>query len=140
MATAGSKLGTILVDGTGRSLYLWHGDTGMRSNCSGACAGAWPPLITQGAPKAGHGVAAGKLGTTRRSDGSLQVTYAGHPLYTYIGDSGPGQTSGQGSDAFGAAWDVVPVSGATADAAGQSTGATADAAGQSTGATGSSSW
>ena len=99
--------GTFLVDATGRTLYLWVADKGSTSTCSGGCAQAWPPLTTTGKPHAGAGAKASLLGTTKRSDGTLEVTYAGHPLYYFAGDSQPGQTSGQGSNGFGAEWWVV---------------------------------
>ena len=105
----GSMLGQILVDGQGRTLYLFEADQAGRSSCSGACASAWPPYLSNGAPKAGDGVAAGLLGTTTRADdsGGTQVTYHGHPLYYYVGDSEPGDTAGQGLDQFGARWYVL---------------------------------
>jgi predicted lipoprotein with Yx(FWY)xxD motif len=109
--TAGGSLGTHLVDSSGRTLYLWVADTSSQSTCDGACAEAWPPLSTTGAPKAGAGVRASLLGTTARSDGTREVTYAGHPLYFFAGDTSPGQTTGQGSDQFGAPWWVVAPSG-----------------------------
>jgi predicted lipoprotein with Yx(FWY)xxD motif len=102
-----NALGTILVDGKGRTLYLWKADTSDKSSCAGACAQAWPPLIASGAPKAGAGVDQSMLGTTKRTDGSTEVTYGGHPLYHFAGDAAPGQTTGQGSNAFGAIWWVV---------------------------------
>jgi predicted lipoprotein with Yx(FWY)xxD motif len=111
VALASSQLGKILVDGAGRTLYLFQADKGMASTCNGACAGAWPPLTTAGKPIAGSGVSASKLGTTKRSDGTTEVTYNGHPLYTYFGDSAPGQTTGQGSTAFGAEWNVLSAAG-----------------------------
>ena len=107
VALAGSKLGDILVDGKGRTLYLFEADKGPASVCDGACAAAWPPLTTSGKPKAGTGVSAAKLGTTKRDDGTTEVTYNGHPLYYYAGDSAPGQTNGQGIDGFGAEWYVL---------------------------------
>jgi predicted lipoprotein with Yx(FWY)xxD motif len=103
--------GTFLVDSAGRTLYLWVADTGSTSTCSGACAQAWPPLTTKGAPKASGGAKASLLGTSKRSDGTLQVTYAGHPLYYFEGDSKPGQVKGQESKAFGADWLVVGANG-----------------------------
>jgi predicted lipoprotein with Yx(FWY)xxD motif len=109
--TAKTPLGVILVDGSGRSLYIFRSDTGTTSTCSGACAAAWPPLTTKGDPTAGGAAAAAKLGTTRRSDGSVEVLYAGHPLYYYAGDSAPGDTTGQNLDQFGAEWYVVAPSG-----------------------------
>jgi predicted lipoprotein with Yx(FWY)xxD motif len=111
IATKTSSLGTFLVDGTGRTLYLWDADKGAMSTCSGECAQDWPPLTTKGAPKASTGVKASLLGTTTRSDGTREVTYAGHPLYQFEGDTGPGQATGQGSSAFGAPWWVVSPAG-----------------------------
>jgi predicted lipoprotein with Yx(FWY)xxD motif len=99
--------GKFLVDAKGRTLYLWVADKGSKSTCSGACAQAWPPLTTTGAPKAGAGVQASLLGTTKRDDGTTEVTYGGHPLYYFAGDSAPGQTTGQGNEGFGAYWWVV---------------------------------
>ena len=101
-----------LTDGSGRALYLWVADTGTKSVCSGECAQDWPPLTTQGTPSVGQGVKAGALGTTARSGGAKQVTYDGHPLYYYEGDTGPGTTTGQGSPQFGAKWWLVAPSGA----------------------------
>jgi predicted lipoprotein with Yx(FWY)xxD motif len=105
--TASGDLGTFLVDAKGRTLYLWEADTSSRSTCDGACAEAWPPLTTQGGPKAAGGADASMLGTTRRADGTTEVTYDGHPLYLFAGDQKPGDTTGQGSDGFGAEWYVV---------------------------------
>jgi predicted lipoprotein with Yx(FWY)xxD motif len=81
------------------------------STCNGECATDWPPLTTKSAPKAGAGVKASLLGTSKRADGTQEVTYAGHPLYTFAGDTAPGQTTGQGSAAFGAPWWVVTPAG-----------------------------
>jgi predicted lipoprotein with Yx(FWY)xxD motif len=106
-----TSLGKILVDSQGRTLYLFEKDTGPKSTCSGACASAWPPFRTSGTPKAGSGVTASLLGTTARSDGNDEVTYNGHPLYYYAGDSQAGQHNGQGVDAFGAKWYVVTPAG-----------------------------
>jgi predicted lipoprotein with Yx(FWY)xxD motif len=108
---ASSKLGEILVDGEGRTLYLFEADKGSASTCDGTCASAWPPLTTAGEPTAGSGVSASKLATTERSDGTTEVTYNGHPLYRFSGDGAPGQTSGQGSDGFGAKWYVLSAAG-----------------------------
>ena len=106
------KLGTILVDSKGHTLYLFEKDKHGKSACSGACAKAWPPVITKGKPKAAGGTHASMLGTTKRSDGTTQVTYNHHPLYTFIKDAGkPGSTKGQGVDAFGAEWYVVGTNG-----------------------------
>ena len=109
------ELGTFLTDSEGRTLYLWEADKSSSSTCSGACAQAWPPLTTKAAPKAGAGVQASLLGTTKRDDGTMEVTYDGHPLYYFAGDSSPGQTSGQGNDGFGAEWYVVAPNGKAID-------------------------
>jgi predicted lipoprotein with Yx(FWY)xxD motif len=106
-----SKLGTMLVDAGGRSLYLFEADKGTASTCYGSCAVAWPPLITTGAPKAGGNVKQALLGTTKRKDGATEVTYHGHPLYYYAGDSAPGSTTGQALDQFGAEWYVLAPTG-----------------------------
>jgi predicted lipoprotein with Yx(FWY)xxD motif len=111
VSTKTSSLGTFLVDGNGRALYLWDADHGSKSTCSGACAQAWPPLTTTGTPKASGAVKASLLGTTKRADGSSEVTYAGHPLYLFAGDTQAGQTTGQGSNGFGAPWWVVTPAG-----------------------------
>jgi predicted lipoprotein with Yx(FWY)xxD motif len=111
VGTKTSSLGTFLVDGNGRALYLWDADHGSKSTCSGACAQAWPPLTTTGPPKASGAVKGSLLGTTKRTDGSREVTYAGHPLYYFAGDTQPGQTTGQGSNGFGAPWWVVTPAG-----------------------------
>ena len=106
-----SRYGRVLFDGSGRVLYLFARDRAGRSSCSGACAVAWPPFLTKGAPKALSGVNAKLLGTTRRSDGKLQVTYAKHPLYYYEGDTKPGQIKCQNVSEFGGLWLVVAPSG-----------------------------
>ncbi len=106
-----TSLGHVIVDGKGRTLYLFEKDTSRRSACSGQCAQFWPPLLTHGAPVARAGVKQSLLGKIRRADGSLQVTYAGHPLYGYVGDAKPGQTNGEGSQEFGAGWDALSPSG-----------------------------
>jgi predicted lipoprotein with Yx(FWY)xxD motif len=111
VGTRTSSLGTFLVDAKGRALYLWDADHGSMSTCSGACAQAWPPLTATGTPKASGQVKSSLLGTSTRSDGSREVTYAGHPLYYFAGDTTPGQTSGQGSDGFGSPWWVVSPAG-----------------------------
>jgi predicted lipoprotein with Yx(FWY)xxD motif len=111
VSTASTSLGTVLVDSHGRTLYLFKADNGTKSACSGACASAWPPLRVSAKPTAGGRATASKLGTTQRSDGQPQVTYNGHPLYTYSGDSNPGDANGQGLTAFGAAWFALSPSG-----------------------------
>ena len=110
VALGKTTLGKVLVDARGRTLYLFEKDKGPRSTCSGACASAWPPVTTTGAPTAGMGVAAAQLKTTM-APGGKQVLYAGHPLYTYVGDSGPGQTTGEGLNQFGAEWYVLGANG-----------------------------
>jgi predicted lipoprotein with Yx(FWY)xxD motif len=108
----GSKLGQTLVDGQGRTLYLFEADTAGKSNCTGACTSAWPPYVSHGTPQAGTGVAGALLGTSLRGDGGgTQVTYRGHPLYHYAGDSRPGDAAGQGLNQFGAKWYVLASSG-----------------------------
>jgi len=113
-----SGLGTILVDSKGMSLYLFEKDKGPKSSCSGACAAAWPPVTSTGAATAGAGIAKAKLGTTTRSDGTKQVTYNGHPLYTYAGDSSPGQTKGEALKQFGAEWYLLSPAGKKVEKAG----------------------
>jgi predicted lipoprotein with Yx(FWY)xxD motif len=99
-----TSLGRILVNSQGHTLYLFKKDSRGKSACTGECAQFWPPLRASGAPTAGSGVSASKLGTIRRSDGKPQVTYKGHPLYTFRQDTKAGQTRGQGLTAFGASW------------------------------------
>ena len=111
VTAASTKLGMVLVDGSGRTLYLFEKDQPDQSACSGACAAAWPVDNSSGTPKAGSGVKASLLGTIKRSDNTTQVTYNHHPLYYYSGDSGAGQQNGQGLNAFGAAWFVVAPAG-----------------------------
>jgi predicted lipoprotein with Yx(FWY)xxD motif len=106
VGTRQTKLGQVLVDANGRTLYLFEKDKGAMSTCNGACASIWPPLAA-GKAKAGTGVTAADLGTTKRSDGKTEITYAGHPLYTYAGDQKPGDVTGQGLDQFGAEWYVL---------------------------------
>jgi predicted lipoprotein with Yx(FWY)xxD motif len=108
---AKSGLGRMLVDGRGRALYLFEADSNGKSACSGSCVAFWPPLLTTGKPRAGSGVAARLLGTIKRRDGGVQVTYAGHPLYTFKLDTRPGQTKGEGLDDFGAHWYAVGAQG-----------------------------
>jgi predicted lipoprotein with Yx(FWY)xxD motif len=105
------KLGQILVDGSGRTVYLFAADQGTTSACYGDCAGAWPPVLTHGAPQAGTGATPALLGTTTRKDGSTEVTYNGHPLYYFIGDKNPGDTTGQGLNNFGGPWYVLSPAG-----------------------------
>jgi len=115
VVAAKSALGRILVDGKGRTLYLFEKDGRGRSACTGACATYWPPLLVRGQAHAGRGVKQSLLRVVRRSDGGRQATYAGHPLYRYVGDVRPGQTVGQGSQTFGARWYVVSPAGKKID-------------------------
>src|SRR4051794_1103842 len=92
VTTAQTDLGRILVDGRGRTLYLFEKDRHGKSACSGACAGYWPPLIASGKTRAGTGAKASLLGTTKRADGRLQVTYKHHPVYTFVQDARKGDT------------------------------------------------
>ena len=118
VSAASTSLGMILVDGSGRTLYLFEKDQPNQSACAGACAAAWPVDQTSGTPKAGSGVTASMLGTIKRSDNTTQVTYNKHPLYYFQGDSGAGQHNGQGVDAFGAKWfAVTPAGGAVSGGA-----------------------
>ena len=118
ISVGSTSLGQILVDANGKTLYLFEADTSTQSTCSGACAQAWPPLTTTGTPKAAAGASASLLGTTTRSDGTTQVTYSGHPLYYFVGDSKAGDTNGEGSTAFGAGWDVLSAAGAKIEKSG----------------------
>ena len=111
MSTETGELGTYLADADGRTLYLFEKDTGTTSTCSGACASAWPPLLTTGAPSVAGAAKADLIGTTMRDDGTVQVIYAGHPLYYYAGDGAPGDTEGQDVEAFGAEWYALGPSG-----------------------------
>jgi predicted lipoprotein with Yx(FWY)xxD motif len=106
-----TTLGMILVAANGHTLYLFGKDKADRSACSASCAQFWPPLLSRGKPTAGPGVKANLLGTTRRSSGSLQVTYNNHPLYTYALDKHAGQTKGEGVLAFGAKWYALSAKG-----------------------------
>ncbi|MFJ2032829.1 phosphatase PAP2 family protein [Streptosporangium sp. NPDC087985] len=107
VAVRDSKLGKILVDGKGDTLYLFEADKGTNSTCYSACATAWPPLTTTGKPQAGSGASPALLGTTSRTDHTTQVTYNGHPLYYFVSDTKPGDITGQGVDSFGAKWYVL---------------------------------
>jgi predicted lipoprotein with Yx(FWY)xxD motif len=111
-----TKIGgtTVLTNGKGFTLYWFAPDTSTTSKCNGSCATYWPPM--KGPVTAGTGVT-GKLGTIKRSDGSTQATYNGHPLYTYVADSAPGQAKGNGLNVNGGLWHEVTVSGAAAPAA-----------------------
>jgi len=103
--------GKLLADGQGRALYLFTADKSSTSTCTGACASAWPPVTASAMPMAGGGVSQSLLGTTKRADGTEQVTYNGHPLYYFAADTGAGMVKGQGSKEFGAGWYVLNAKG-----------------------------
>jgi len=111
VAVKPSPFGRILFDGRSYVLYAFTRDARSKSVCSGACARAWPPYVVRSRPRAGAGIAGRRLGTTKRADGALQVTYAGRPLYYYIGDRKPGQILCQNVTEFGGVWRVVRASG-----------------------------
>lgn len=106
-----NKLGKVLVNSRGRTLYLFAKDKTAHSTCAGQCATYWPPLVTKTKPTAGTGVKASLLGTTKRSDGTLQVTYNKHPLYLFVQDTAPGQANGENLDEFGAEWYALSAKG-----------------------------
>ena len=118
-----TTLGKVLVDARGRTLYLFEKDKRGRSTCYGACATYWPPLLSSAKPRAARGVRASLLGLTKRTDGKRQVTYAGHPLYTFSLDRRAGQTSGQGLTDFGGSWNAVAASGREVESTSDSDGA-----------------
>jgi predicted lipoprotein with Yx(FWY)xxD motif len=103
VASAGDA-GKVLVNSGGFTLYYFENDKGGDSSCYGTCASAWPPLATSGTPRATGGAQSAQLGTTERKDGTVQVTYAGWPLYTYAADKRPGEDNGTDVDSFGAPW------------------------------------
>ena len=107
-----TAIGRILVDSRGRTLYMFAADKGTTSVCYGQCAAFWPPLLTGSKHVAATGLKAALLGTTTRKGGTLQVTYAGHPLYLFVKDTKAGQTNGQGLNVVGGLWWVVSPTGA----------------------------
>jgi predicted lipoprotein with Yx(FWY)xxD motif len=114
--TKHAKLGTILAAGPKKlTVYMFEADKGPTSSCTGACAKVWPPVTTSGAPTAAGSAVSADLGTTKRSDGTEQVTYKGHPLYFYDDDKDAGDAYGQGSKAFGASWYVLKPNGSKLD-------------------------
>lgn len=106
-----TALGKVLTDARGHTLYLFEKDKNGMSSCNGACLAYWPAVLTTARPRAGAGVHASLLGRTKRADGRRQVTYAGHPLYRFVGDTKAGQTTGEGLTDFGAAWDAISPNG-----------------------------
>ena len=112
VSTAKTSLGRIIVKSNGHTLYLFGKDRNGKSACSGQCATFWPPLITSGKPRVNSGARAALIGTTKRADGRLQVTYNHHPVYTFVKDTKAGQTNGEGVNAFGGTWDAGSPAGA----------------------------
>jgi predicted lipoprotein with Yx(FWY)xxD motif len=108
---ASTGLGDVLVDRQGRTLYLFARDSGTMSACTGACAVNWPPLRVRGTPLVGSGAKLSDVGTTARPDGISQLTYNGHPLYTFVNDKKPSDTNGEGIRAFGGSWFAVSAAG-----------------------------
>ena len=106
-----SDLGMVLVDSKGFTLYDFHKDKGTTSSCYGACAEFWPPLLTEGEAEVGNGASASMLGTTKRNDGTVQVTYNGHPLYLFAEDKKPGEANGNDVSAFGGQWYALKANG-----------------------------
>jgi predicted lipoprotein with Yx(FWY)xxD motif len=113
ITTKTSSGGSFLTNGAGRAVYLFMADSSGKSTCDGACAAAWPPVIATGQPTATGGAQGSDLSTITRSDGTKQVTYDGHPLYYFTGDTGPGTDKGQGLNGFGALWWLVAPSGSS---------------------------
>ncbi|MBO0834700.1 MAG: hypothetical protein J2P28_04145 [Actinobacteria bacterium] len=109
--TRSGPVGTYLTDGSGRALYLWAKDPANSSVCSGACLGAWPALVVKGTLTTSGQAVSSDLGTITRKDGSKQVTYKGHALYYFAGDSAAGMLTGQDSPSFGAKWFLVSPTG-----------------------------
>ena len=107
--------GKFLVGAQGRTIYLFEADKSGTSTCAGACAAAWPPVSVSGSPQAGSGVDQALLGTVKRDDGTMQLTYNKHPLYYFAADTAAGQDHGQGSKEFGAGWYVVSAQGSKID-------------------------
>ena len=122
VAVARSKLGDVVVDAQGRTVYLFGADNGTKSACSGACAVNWPPLVASGTPTVGKGAATSLVGTATRSGGEQQVVYNGHPLYLFAGDQKAGDTNGQGVTAFGGSWYALTSAGNQVTATSPSTG------------------
>jgi predicted lipoprotein with Yx(FWY)xxD motif len=112
VGVASTGLGDVLVDRQGRTLYLFERDSGTMSACTDACAVNWPPLSVPGTPLVGSGAKPSDVGTTARPDGINQLTYNGHPLYTFVNDTKPGDTKGEGINAFGGSWFAVSAAGA----------------------------
>jgi predicted lipoprotein with Yx(FWY)xxD motif len=124
LSVSSTSLGKVLVDSKGRTLYAFGHDLKNKSRCSGECASDWPPALSPAKPKPGAGISKAKLRVIKRSDGSRQLAYAGHPLYRYIADRKPGDATGQGLNVFGGIWYVVSPSGKVVTRAPQSQSST----------------
>jgi predicted lipoprotein with Yx(FWY)xxD motif len=111
ISTKSSSGGAFLTNGSGRAVYMWVKDTKDQSLCTGSCASTWPPVTTTGSATASGSAVSADLGTITRSGGTKQVTYDGHPLYYYVGDTGAGTVNGQGSTGYGAYWWILAPSG-----------------------------
>ena len=109
--THSGPLGTFLTDSAGHALYMFASDSATKSSCAGACAAIWPPLTPSGTVTVAGGATRTKITTIARTDGTRQIAYAGHPLYTFKEDTAAGDTNGQGSDGFGAKWWLLAASG-----------------------------
>jgi len=120
VSTSKGPLGTYLTTGSGRTLYVFAPDTTSTSTCNGVCASIWPPVPASGTATATGGAKASLLGSSKRADGTMQVTYAGHPLYTYAADTAKGDVKGQGLDVDGGLWWVVATDGSSIDKNGSS--------------------
>jgi predicted lipoprotein with Yx(FWY)xxD motif len=130
LSSKSTSLGTILVAGPKQmTVYLFEGDKGTTSACSGGCASVWPPVTASASSQVGGGLEASKLGTTTRSDGTKQLTYAGHPLYYFAQDTEAGQTKGQGINSFGAHWYVLGTSGGAIKSASSSSSSSSESEG-----------
>jgi len=115
VSTGKSAIGRVIVDGSGKTLYVFGKDKGGKSSCYGQCASNWPPLLTKGKARVGKGVKSSLLGSTVRKDGKRQVTYAGRPVYRFVKDTAKGQTNGEGLTIFGGTWYAVAPSGKKID-------------------------
>jgi predicted lipoprotein with Yx(FWY)xxD motif len=111
LGVADDSLGKVLVNSQGRTLYLFQRDSGTQSTCTGTCAVNWPPLHANSSPTVGEGANASTVATTRRPNGTSQVTYNSHPLYLFVGDKKAGDTNGEGVSAFGGSWFAVSPAG-----------------------------
>ena len=131
LSAASTSLGKIVVGPSGRTLYLFSKDSGMKSNCAGACASNWPPFTASSKPAAAGGISASSISLVKRADGAKQVTLDGHPLYYFAGDQAAGQLNGQGVNEFGAKWFTVAPSGTSVTGAAKSSSSSNSSGGSS---------